>query len=165
MTKLAPTLICALACCLGSVVCGGEPVAAGLLACEKIQDTAERAHCYDAQLAAMKTAGSPAQQPAAPEQTPSKRYDAEDLPPKERPKPEAGHDVLVSRITSIRTVGPQMWLIGLENAQVWRQDGAERTSFFKPGDVVHIEKGVLGDHLLSADRIGDKYWVRVIRIK
>lgn len=148
---------------MAPAVRGNEPVAAGLLACEKIQDTTDRAHCYDAQLAAMKAAAAP-QQPVA--QPPQKtRFGSEDLPPAQRPKPLAGDDVLVSRITSIRSVGPKMWLIGLENAQVWRQDGTLTTSFFRAGDTVHIEKGLLGDHLLSADRIGAKNWVRVIRVK
>ena len=37
---------------------GAPPVPQGLLACEKIQDTAERVRCYDEQVAAMKRAAS-----------------------------------------------------------------------------------------------------------
>jgi hypothetical protein len=175
---------------------GAPPVPSGLLACEQIQDSTDRVRCYDNQIAAMKrasaaqtntppaaapaaasraapAAGAPAAAPApaapaavAPAQ--AAQFGQEDLPHPPRPKAVAQNAFLQSSITSIRNVGPDIYLISLENGQIWRQDitsSPPTSRFFREGDEVHVEKGLLGSYHLSVPRLGTKNWVLVTRVR
>ncbi|MGH8258267.1 MAG: hypothetical protein ACREUG_01100 [Steroidobacteraceae bacterium] len=87
------------------------------------------------------------------------------LPPSERPASSRKEEALVSRISGMRKVGANIFIISLANGQVWRQDGSQIPLFFRVGDPVRIERHVLGSYHLSTTRTGSKNWVYVTRIR
>ena len=115
--------------------------------------------------AAPMAAASMAASPASPPPPPAAKFGEDDLPLQARPKPAAADEVLLSSITSVRVVAPKVFVISLANGQVWRQSGTQMTMFFRPGNDVRIEKGMLGDYRMSTTQTGAKNWVRVTRIQ
>ena len=73
---------------------------------------------------------------------------------------------LTSRITALNAVGPNKYLISLENGQVWRQKESDQVvAFFHVGDDVRIERGMLGSYHLWAVSTGEKNWIPVKRMR
>lgn len=186
--------VAALAACLAGCH-GGSPqlVSAGLLACGKIQDAGERVRCYDAQVAAMKhraaatstpppvslRPAAPAQAAAAPKAqtrplvavaatTPESSLDAQFGAEELSAAAHRGarKNVLVSRITALRALAANRYVVSLANGQVWRQAEADSIAlFFRVGDQARIERGALGSYHMSTGATGEKNWVQVIRIQ
>lgn len=186
--------IVALASCLPGIcqAAGAEPTSEALLACSKLQDPAERVRCYDTQVATLKPAASAPVAPAVPAPVPSTashssasavpaaaaqaqkqaapgaptpEFGAEQLPMAARAPQAQEERVLHSSITSMREVGHRSYVIALSNGQVWHQEGALTTMFFKVGDDVRIKKGILGSYHMWTATTGDKNWVRVTRLQ
>jgi hypothetical protein len=85
-----------------------------------------------------------------------------------RPKIPESERVLLSRITAIDEVRPNVFVIALANGQIWLQEGTQRAEvaiFFRAGDDVRIEKGSLGSYRMSTAQTGTKNWVRVTRVR
>jgi hypothetical protein len=162
-----------------------SPVPENLLACRKLQDESERVRCYDAQIDKLTglAANTPAPAQAAPnapvaakasapsaaaasKQSATAKFGEETLPPTSRPTTPQEEMALLSSITAMRAVAPQMYVISLANGQVWRQEQASQIAlFFRVGDDVRIAKGALGSYHMSTDKTGAKNWVRVTRIQ
>ena len=102
---------------------------------------------------------------AAAEQSSEAKFGQEQLPAASRPKPTQQEEVLASVISSVRVVGPKIYIISLANGQVWQQDGEGVTAFFRTGDDVRIEKGTFGSYHMSTSATGAKNWVRVTRLR
>ena len=73
---------------------------------------------------------------------------------------------LISQITTLQLVRPNIVSVSLANGQVWLQEQADpKALFFRIGQGAHIQKGTLGSyHLWTAD-VGEKNWVRVRRVR
>ena len=152
-----------------------------LLACGNVADAVERAHCYDSQIAALKKA-APATRAAAASTaatvtsppagtstdfttSQAHNFGKEDLSPERRPAQPIQDTIMHARISGNRSVGPNIWLITLDNGQVWRQDGSPTTMFFKAGDNVTLEKGTLGQYRMTSASLKSKNWLQVTRVK
>jgi hypothetical protein len=189
--KHAPSLFAlALAALTIAHVASAAAPPADVAACSQVPDPAERLKCYDAQLpprspvqpsatsplappAPKSAVGGTATSPtpyAAPEAAPTaeQKFGAENLPYVAREKVDKPDQVLRSTIASNREVGQvgsKIFNISLANGQMWRQEGTTITRFFRAGDDVSIEKGLLGDYRMSTSRTGAKNWVKVVRIR
>jgi hypothetical protein len=96
------------------------------------------------------------------------QFGEETLPDKLRPKVQESKHVLLSRITTIDEVRPNVFVISLANGQIWRQQGPQRAQvaiFFRAGDDVRIEKATFGSYHMSSAQTGTKNWVVVTRIR
>ncbi len=97
--------------------------------------------------------------------TPQAKFGADDLKQSARPKAVESEKVLVSKITSIHEPRHKLFLIVLENGQIWMQEGTQITVFFKVGDEARIEKGLFGSYRMSTVQTGVKNEVRVTRVE
>jgi hypothetical protein len=89
------------------------------------------------------------------------------MPEKLRPKTPKNERVLLSRITAVEQVRPNVFVIWLANGQIWRQEGTQRApvaGFFRVGYDARIEKGALGSYEMATTETGLKNWVQVTRI-
>jgi hypothetical protein len=111
------------------------------------------------------TSTTTAAPPAAQQQAAAAKFGEEFLPAPARPAKSADELALSSNITGLNQVGPNIYNISLANGQVWRQEGAQITIFFRVGDDVHIKKGLLGSYQMSTAATGPKNWVRVSRLQ
>ena len=90
------------------------------------------------------------------------------MPVKVRPKTPANERILLSRITAVQQLRPNVFLFWLANGQIWRQEGTQRAQvagFFRAGYDARIQKGALGSYQMSTTATGDKNWVLVTRIQ
>ncbi len=104
----------------------------------------------------------------APQQPSAAQFGADSLPLKLQPKPSARNRVLLSRITGINELRPNVFIFALANGQVWLQEGTQRSQvalFFRTGDDVRIEKSTFGSYRLSANETGNKNWIYVRRVQ
>jgi len=103
----------------------------------------------------------------APEPSAEAKFGQETMPQRSRPARTPKESLLVSKITDVLEVRHELFIITLENGQVWRQEGegAQITRFFHAGDDVRIEKGLLGAYHMSTAATGGKNWVAVTRIR
>ena len=165
---------------------------ANLVVCSQVSDPGERLKCYDTQIpppstnspstglppavtAAPKGEPAPAPTNSAPIVTPEaaptaeQKFGAESLPSVAREKVVKSDRVLLSTIASVHEirseVGSKIFNISLANGQLWRQEGTTITRFFRAGDDVRIEEGLLGDYRMSTSQTGAKNWVKVVRIR
>lgn len=117
-----------------------------------------------AEAAAAGSAAGSAQ--SSPPQSPEARFGSELLPPGERPTISAKESELISQITTLQLVRPNIVSFSLANGQVWLQEQADpKALFFRIGQGAHIQKSALGSyHLWTAD-VGEKNWVRVRRMR
>jgi hypothetical protein len=94
-------------------------------------------------------------------------FGQETLPPTARASTSQQEEpALLSSITALRAVRPQLYAISLANGQVWRQtEASDIALFLHVGDDVRIAKGTLGSYRLSTASTGAKNWVRVTRLK
>jgi len=104
--------------------------------------------------------------PSTPAKSPEERFGSELLPPGERPTVSEKDSELISQITTLQLVRPNIVSVSLANGQVWLQEQADpKALFFRIGQGAHIQKGTLGSyHLWTAD-VGEKNWVRVRRVR
>jgi hypothetical protein len=99
-------------------------------------------------------------------QSSTAQFGEENLPRAGRPAEARKETALLSSITAMRVVRPEVYAIALKNGQVWRQEEATQISlFFRVGDEVRIEKAALGSYHMSTASTGSKNWVRVTRIQ
>jgi hypothetical protein len=96
------------------------------------------------------------------------RFGEDSIPDRLRPKTPKDERVLLSRITEMREVSPNVFVFWLANGQIWRHEGTERGHpvivFFRAGYDARIEKGSLGSYQMSTTATGAKNWVLVERI-
>jgi len=116
---------------------------------------------------AVARAGSAASQsaPSGNQPAPAVKFGEEFLPQTVRPPKSAAELALSSNIIGLHQIGPDVYNISLANGQVWRQEGAQVTAFFRVGDDVRIKKGMLGSYQMSTGTTGSKNWVRVTRLQ
>jgi len=165
--------LAALASCLTNAAHAAPPpppVPENLLTCRKLQDDSERVRCYDKEIEKLTRSAAPPSLPstaAATKESAAAQFGQDTLPAAARPKTPAEDQLaLISSITAMRAVAPQIYVISLSNGQVWRQEQASQTAlFFRVGDNVRIERGALGSYHMSTDATGGKNWVRVTRIQ
>jgi hypothetical protein len=117
------------------------------------------AHPQSAGSAAAPAAPSPAAPAVA------SQFGSEQLPPSMRPRQSEQERVERSSITALRALADRTYVISLANGQVWAQDGAHAMIFFRVGDDVRVEKGLLGSYRMSTAEGGEKNWVRVTRLQ
>jgi hypothetical protein len=123
----------------------------GLRACKGVQDSLQRLVCYDKQMAELDSEVM--------------QFGQESLVQKSQPANEAVPSSLSSTITGVRLASVGVYVITLENGQVWRQQEAVQGFYPGTGDTAHIEKGALGSFRLMSEGRGGRRWVRVARVK
>jgi len=99
---------------------------------------------------------------------PATQFGKDSMPEKLRPKESESERILLSRITAVREVRPNVFVIWLANGQIWQQEGAQRSQvagFFRAGYDARIEKGALGSYQMATTATGLKNWVQVTRIQ
>jgi hypothetical protein len=150
---------------------------ANVLACADIVDSGARLECFDRSAATARSARTPAPAPVTPPQpapqppvseapvstdSPASSFGAEGL---KRNKPAADEATLQSRIAETRRSGGGLYLITLENGQIWRHETGSMAPYLLAGEAVTIRKASLGSYRLTLDSGRSKNWVRVTRIR
>lgn len=124
-----------------------ERTTEAMLACGDESDDAQRLRCFDAVVANLRKAPSPAAapQPATPAPTPEQKFGARgDI------KPDR-HEVLneiSATVTALGTKPHGELIVTLDNGQVWAEIAANSRIKLKTGDTVKIERGALGSYSL-----------------
>jgi hypothetical protein len=174
MNRSLVSLAVALAC--GPAWPGDRPsqLPANVAACASIQDGAQRARCYDREVAALSKAPLPTSPAVAPESPPSfavpappppADFGVDSLNRKARTIPEPVAATLQATVSTVREAQPGLYVLTLDNGQVWSQSES-RTGFeLKAGDSVSIKKGTMGSYRLWGTASGSWNWVRVIRVR
>jgi hypothetical protein len=142
----------------------------GMAACAEITDVAQRAACYDRQVAIIRGKENARDSAKAPESpkvaTPPPApadFGAESLASKSAtsgPEP-----TLEARIARLQELQPGVYTITLDNGQVWRQPERREAFELKTGDAVRIRKATMGAYRLWLETRGAKQWVRVVRVQ
>lgn len=157
-----------------------SPVENELARCAGMQDTRQRLSCFDRLAEPYRARPSesvarsapapaaPAPLPAAPsvqatvnagsfgEEKLSSRSKAE-FPEEERR--------LQARITSVRSLPPDAYLVTLDNGQTWRHENMRQAEFLKEGDAITITRASLGTYRLTRDAGDAKNWIRITRVR
>jgi 23S rRNA pseudouridine2605 synthase len=60
---------------------------------------------------------------------------------------------------------PKVYLVTLDNGQVWRHEDGGMAPYLVPGDAVTISRGAMGSYRLTRDAGKSKDWVRVTRVR
>jgi len=84
---------------------------------------------------------------------------------KDKEKAKEVDDGMTARIDSIRTTLTGLYVVTLDNGQVWRQQESEVDFPLEAGETVRIDKGAMGSYRLHPVREGWKRWIRVTRTK
>jgi hypothetical protein len=144
------------------------------LGCRAIEDAEQRLACYDRvvdRLRAPAPPEAPAQEPRAaaseaPAATASEQGFGRTMSQRAKAIVESfgseAPEELASRVTTAQLTGAGLYVISLENGQVWRQE--EAVSFrIRSGDTAEIKAGALGAFYLR--RNGKGRAVRVTRVE
>lgn len=145
-----------------------------LLGCRAIDDAGARLACYDRVVDRVSAKVAPVAPPTEPRASSPASGAADERPRRERtfgrsPQATAREleesygietaDELTAQVTAVRRGPDRLYVITLENGQVWRQ--AEAASFvIRAGDSAEIEAGALGAYYLRRNGKG-----RAIRVK
>jgi hypothetical protein len=82
------------------------------------------------------------------------------------PQPAKEADAgMTARIDSLRKNASDLYVVTLDNGQVWRQLEAEVDFQLGVGDTVRIDRGAMGSYRLKPVREGWKRWIRVSRMQ
>ncbi len=81
-------------------------------------------------------------------------------------KADATPKSIDARVSALHEMAPKVFLISLDNGQVWQQEEARPAFTINIGDTVRILSGALGAHSMSRVYKGETAgWVRVTRRK
>lgn len=152
-----------------------------LLACSAIEDTAERAACFDDAVKAMQQGGASAPAEAAATAVPAATAE----PPPAEPPPAApaadepvmqiekeldAEDVeeefveFTATITESSKSGLYHFVVELDNGQVWEEtDGSRRPGLPKVGQTVRVTEGRFGGHRMKIGSANKLSWVRRLK--
>jgi len=83
----------------------------------------------------------------------------------DKDKEKAVDDGMTARIDSIKTTLRGLYVVTLDNGQVWNQQELEVDFPLEAGETVRIDKGAMGSYRLHPVREGWKRWFRVNRTK
>jgi hypothetical protein len=145
------------------------PLPAGMAACAEIPDAVQRATCYDKEVARLRGQGSspsaspsPAR-PAGSAPAATADFGSEALASRSHPADQPA--TLEARISALQELQQGVYVITLDNGQVWRQPERRAAFELKIGDKVTISKATMGAYRLWLDSRGSKQWVRVVRVR
>jgi hypothetical protein len=142
-----------------------------LVVCADIAETAPRLACFDREVAPLRAAArgqgavvaTPSPAPVVP---PRPALDEEQL---RRSGAEVAaqdaSETVQARITELRQLGADVYLVSLDNGQTWRHDNAALGAYLRVGDAVTISKGKLGTYRLVRDAGKAKDWIRIARVR
>jgi hypothetical protein len=154
-----------------------EPLPDGLRRCAAIADVSVRVACYDrlsgtapAVAVPAPTVAVAAPAPATapvPVAAPATAYGNEDL---KKSSADRAADTtpksIDARVTVLHEMAPNVFLISLDNGQVWQQEEARPAFSITVGDTVRILSGALGSHSMSPLSKGQTTgWARATRRK
>lgn len=80
----------------------------------------------------------------------------------QEPEQEAA---LQARITESRRSTGGVYVVTLDNGQVWQHEMGSMADYLRVGEAVTIRRASLGSYRLTLDDGRDKNWVRVTRIR
>jgi hypothetical protein len=169
MNKSLASLVLALGCASALAAEGPARLPANVEACAEVKDAAQRAACYDREVAITRgaartpAASTPPARAAVAPPAASADFGSESLVRKPQPADQA--PVLEARIAELTEQLPGTYIITLDNGQVWRQPEARAAFVLKPGDEVRIKKGAMGSYRMWLESQGSKRWVRVLRVR
>lgn len=72
---------------------------------------------------------------------------------------------LQARITETRKATGGLYLVILDNGQVWRHETGSMAEYLRAGEAVTIRRAGLGSYRLTLDAGRNKDWIRVTRIR
>jgi hypothetical protein len=148
-----------------------------LLACAGIREGVARLDCYDR---AAETARGQGVALAPPVAGPTPPPAVTAAPPVARTEPSIGEEqvrrrnepaepaealALHARIADARRGGGGIYLLTLDNGNVWRHEEGSMAEYLKIGEAVTIRPGTLGSYRLTLDSGSAKNWVRVTRVR
>ncbi len=145
--------------------------ASGTLACQKIQDDAERLACYDSAFGRLPadtaTPVEPQSQPAAPVAAlPAVKPASQDFGLTEEQRnqrkkdPEPTIDMIESRVVAIERHPRDRFTLTLENGQIWTQIEPTPIQRFHVGESITIRKAAFDSYLASGPSSQVGYRVR-----
>jgi hypothetical protein len=103
--------------------------------------------------------------PAVPAVAPGSTFGQEQLSAKRQPVAPDAEQVLHGRITALRSGGSVIFLVTLDNGQVWRHENSVQGAYLRVGDAITIGKGALGSYRMTRDAGDEKNWIRVARVR
>lgn len=172
----------------GGVVVAAQPSGEALQRCAQVKDSLERLVCYDraaAAGAAMPAAPvPPSMAPSAASPAPAVQVASPAVPApvvaapavrefgdetvkrteKERVA-TSGPTSLTALVAEMKEYRRNVYLLTLDNGQIWQQMDMDSLFTVKVGDTVQIEKGKLGGYRMARTSDGRSGWVRVNRVK
>jgi hypothetical protein len=83
----------------------------------------------------------------------------------DKEKEKEADDGMTARIDSIKSTLQGLYVVSLDNGQVWRQQEYEADFPLEAGETIRIDKGAMGSYKLKPVREGWKRWIRVTRTK
>jgi hypothetical protein len=152
-----------------------------LLACSAIENTAERAACFDdavramqegdgapaAEAAAAPAAIPPAEPPPAEPASPAPAAAAPTMQIEKTMEAEELEEEFVeftATITKSSKSGLYHFVVELDNGQVWEEtDGSRRPSLPKVGQTVRVTEGRLGGYRMKIGSVNKLSWVRRLK--
>lgn len=177
----------------GGVVLAAQPTVEAGLRCAQMKDSLERLVCYDQVFSGAASAPRSATAPVAPAVTPAPAAMPSPAPvaapvaaaPAATPAPaaaddfgsdqvrrtekqrqaEAGPSSLSAQVAGLKEYRQRLYLLTLDNGQVWQQMDMDSLFQVAVGDTVQIEKGRLGGYRMARTSNGRSGWVRVNRVK
>ena len=160
----------------GSVFAQGQgSVDQRLLACSAIEDTAERAACFDDAVKAMQqTAPAPAAEAAPSATTEATTVQPASVPAataapamqieKEMDDPDEFFGEFTATIIKSSKSGLYHFIVELDNGQVWEEtDGSRRPGLPKVGQTVRVTEGRLGGYRMKIGSANKLSWVRRLK--
>lgn len=162
-----------------------------LVDCAAVSSAQERLACFDREVAPFasvrsqagaptaKATPAPVVKPAAPSAstaapspsstkaasgTSASSFGEESLA-KSKKEPAQPAEALHAKVQKLRPAGTGIFLMYLDNEQVWRHDDGEDASFLHEGDAITITRGALGTYRLTRDGGSAKTWIRVTRAR
>ncbi len=172
--------------CAAPAVHAAAALPGALVACARVQDSLQRLVCYDREMAAQGVAGPGIAAPLAPAPPVAVAPPPASLPPasaappaaaaptqlgdelvkrKERPAAGTPEASLTAAVTKLREERLGIYLITLDNGQIWRQQEMTTNFLLHVGETVRIDRGALGSYMLKPIVEGRSGWIRVTRVK
>lgn len=169
---------------VGGVVVAAQPSGDALQRCAQVKDSLERLVCYDRAAAAGTSApAAPAAMPAtpvappvvtppaaavpaAPVTAPAREFGDETVKRTEKERvANSGPTSLTALVAGMKEYRRNVYVLTLDNGQVWQQMDMDSLFTVKVGDTIQIEKGKLGGYRMARTSDGRSGWVRVNRVK
>lgn len=150
-----------------------------LVVCADLGEAAARLACFDREVAPLKVGSRGSKTVSTPATAPVQAPVSTAAPAAARPvlgeeqlrrssEETAAKDAAETqqaRITELRQLGADVYLVSLDNGQVWRHDNAALGAYLRVGDAVTISKGKLGTYRLVRDAGKAKDWIRIARVR